>query len=114
MINVFRSEPIDFGTMVTKEVIKEHTDYYELIDCRTFDVVNVEWKGQAISLFVDDEGMMVSGNLGRMVEGYPQPLFGTIVVAGGVDNYGRTLSVPEEISILDMSDFIGEVQYVVK
>jgi hypothetical protein len=49
-----------------------------------------------------------------MVEGYPEPLFGTIVVTGGVDSDGETLDVPDEITMLNLSEFISQPKYVVK
>jgi len=79
--------------------IGEYTDYYKLIGCSCFDVARVMWEGKEISLFVDDEGLFKDDLRGRMVVGYPQPLFGPIVAVGGVDTKGETLSLPDEFLI---------------
>ena len=113
MIDVFVSKPLEFATSVYKDKVDTYKDYYKHLECGTFDVVRVIWAGQEISLFVDDEGMLKSGNFGRRVEGYPEPLFGTIVVTGGVDEEGETLGVPDEINIMDIGKYIGEIEYVV-
>ena len=64
--------------------------------------------------YVDDEGMLKSGNLGCMYESYPNPLFGTTIITRGVDEEGNTLSVPDELDILDINKYISEVRYVIK
>lgn len=101
---------------VSLNSVSDFTDYYKLIDnnCRAFDVVYVEYKGHRLSLFVDDEGMLKSGNLGRMVANYPQPIFGNVVVTGDVDSRGKTLGVPDELSVVDFFEMFGEVQWQVK
>jgi len=101
--------PIVKGSVVD---INNYKDYYKHLECSTFDVVRVEWLGEEISIFVDDKGMLKSNNFGRMVvKGYPQPLFGNMVICGGVDNTGNTLPVPESIAVIDLVELIGEVQY---
>ena len=112
-INVWVSPTTEIGTMVHKDVVKDYTDYYKLGGFEMFDVVRVLWDGHEVSIFLDDECMLKSGNLGRMVEGYPQPLFGTLIITGGTDEEGNTLSIPEELNILDVQKYIGEVQYVI-
>ena len=112
-INVLVTEPLEFGIMVQKVEIGDYKDYYKLGGFENFDVVRVEWDGHEISLYVDDEGLLKSGNFGREVVGYPEPLFGTIIVTGGVDTKGNTLSIPEEINILDIPKYISDVKYVI-
>lgn len=113
MINVFKVEPDEIGVLVSKEVVEDYKDYYKLIGCDNFDVARMMWDGHEISIYVDDEGMLKTGMLGRDVQGYPSPLFGTLVVTGGVDSKGETLSVPEEIHIMDILKYVGEIKYVV-
>ena len=113
-INVMVTEPLEMGMLVQKAVIEDYTDYYKLGGFKLFDVVRVDWDGMEISLFIDDEGMMKTGNFGRMVVGYPEPLFGTIIITGGTDSKGQTLSVPEELNILDVPKFISEIKYVTR
>jgi len=115
MINVYLSKVLEGGTTVnTKESVGDYKDYYRLGGFELFDVVRVEWKGLEISLYVDDEGMMKPNNYGREVVGYPQPLFGNIIVTGGVDAEGETLGVPEELSIVDLMDYINDPSYITK
>ena len=111
MIKVIKSVP--FGA-TTPEEVNEYTDYYKLLECTMFDVVYIDYKGTPLSLFIDDEGMMKANNLGRLVEGYPQPLFGTIVITGSVDDEGETLSVPDWFTTEDAIKIIGTVQWKVK
>ena len=95
-----------------KVEVNDYTDYYEHLECGTFDVVMVEWKGHAVSLFVDDEGLLKPKTYGRKVEGYPEPLFGNIVAMGGVDDQGNTMDIHEDITLLDIGELIGEIQWV--
>ncbi len=120
MINVLVSKIMDMGLVMNqKDTVEDYTDYYKLIDCTSFDVVRVTWKGQNLSLFVDDDGLLKSGNLGRDAV-YDDttmettPLFGTIVVTGGVDEDGETLSIPDEITLMDLMNLISDVKYQVK
>lgn len=99
--------------MYTLEDVASYKDYYKLIGCRTFDVVMVEYMGHRLSVFVDDEGLFQSGNLGREISGYPQPIFGNIVITGDVDEMGETLALPEELSLIDMMDFSSEVKWMI-
>ena len=94
--------------------ISTYKDYYKHLECSTFDVARVEWLGEEISLYIDDEGLFKEGNLGREVKGYPQPLFGNIVICGGVDNKGNTLEVPDCITLENINDFIKEVTHIAR
>ena len=100
----------------TLEEIGDFTDYYPLLgkDVTTFDVVRVEFKGHLLSIFCDDEGMLKSGNYGRMIADYPQPIFGNVVITGWVDSEGNTLDLPEELSLLDIIEISGDVNYITK
>jgi len=116
MIKVLKSKII-VGSTITQNTVEEvdsYKDYYKHLECGTFDVVMVNWRGHDISLYVDDEGLMKANNYGRTVRGYPNPLFGIIVVAGGVDVEGNTLSVPDEINVDDLSLLIDDVAYFVR
>lgn len=102
------------GSVNSVEDIKTYKDYYPLLNADCFDAVMVEWDGVAVTLFVDDEGLMKSGNIGRTVKGYPQPLFGNIVVCGGVDERGNTLPLDEKIDIFNIDKYIGKTLYVIQ
>jgi hypothetical protein len=94
--------------------IDNYKDYYKHLECEMFDVVRVNWNGHDISIFVDDEALLKPRNYGRRVEGYPEALFGNMVICGGVDDEGETLDLPEEFTLINVSDFISEVIYVTK
>lgn len=94
--------------------IKSYKDYYRHLNCDLFDVVMVEWDGEEISIYVDDEGMLKSGNLGCDVEGYPQPLFGNLVFTGGVDEEGDTLPFPENFTMQHIKRFVSKPLYQTK
>ena len=113
-INCLVIEPTEIGLIVHKDVVKDYKDFYKLGGFDMFDVVRVNWGELDINIYLDDEGLLKSGNLGRMVEGYPNPLFGTLIITGGTDSEGNTLSVPDELNILDIPKYVGEVEYVVK
>ena len=100
--------------VVREVVIDNYQDYYTLLACKYFDVVMVQWRGKDISIFVDDEGLMKAGNVGRDVEGYPNPLFGNFVICGGVDDDGDTLDLDEEFTVFNIRGFISEIKYIVK
>ena len=106
---------VNSGVMsYTLEDIASYKDYYPLLEAELFDVVMVDYKGHKLSVFVDDEGMFKTGNFGRLIAGYPQPIFGSIVIVGDVDKNGDTLPLPEELSLMDMMDFSSEVQWRTK
>lgn len=98
-------------TSVMEVNINDWRDYGQLLGCDIFTVVTVEYKDETLSIFVDDEGLLKSNNFGRMVEGYPQPLFGNIIVTGGTDDEGNTLPLPDTLSIMDMEGLIGGIKY---
>jgi len=120
MINVLVSRVMDMGMVLNqKDTVSDYKDYYKLIECTSFDVVRVTWKGQNLSLFVDDEGLFKPNNYGRDVvyddtSDNMVKLFGTIVVTGDVDEDGETLGVPEEITLMDLIELISDVKYVTK
>ena len=94
--------------------VNNYKDYYKLLNAELFDVVMVRWKGVDISIYVDEEGMLKSKNLGRSVKGYPNPLFGNMVICGGVDVEGNTLDLPESITIEDVKERISTPLYIIK
>ena len=76
----------------TEETVTNWKDYSKLLECRTFDIVAPD---ENISLYVDDEGLMVEGNPVSEVtlpDGRKTKLAGHIIVAGGTDRDGNTLS----------------------
>lgn len=101
---------------VSLNSVSDYTDYYKLIDndCRAFDVVYVDYKGHRLSVFCDDEGMLKTGNLGRLVANYPNPIFGNVVITGDVDSRGNTLGVPDGLGVVDFFEMFGEVKWQVK
>jgi hypothetical protein len=90
--------------------IETWRDYVKFLKCVIFTVVTINYKGETLSLFVDDEGLL-KPNYGRMVDGYHEPLFGNIIVTGGVDNDGETLPLPENITVMEINNIISGVQY---
>lgn len=72
---------------------KEEDDldfFYREIGCRTIDVVQFN----GLDIFVDDEGLLVSGNV--VIEYYDngEPiviLAGNLVITNGIDTIGRTV-----------------------
>lgn len=110
------SKIIGDGTMVSnyKAEIEDYTDYYKHGEFQLFDVVRVMWNDVEVNIYVDDEGMLRSGNFGRKVEGYPQPLFGNLILTGGVDSIGNTMDLPEEITLMNLEEFIGGIDYVTR
>lgn len=102
------------GSLCYEADIDDYKDYYEHLECDCFDVVMVKWHGHDISIYVDDEGMLKEGNLGRMVEGYHAPLFGNMVICGGVDEEGETLPLPSEIGLHHIDELISLPMYKIK
>ena len=90
--------------------IKSWRSYSELLKCDIFTVVSVDYNGQILSVFVDDEGLL-KPNFGRMVGTYPEPLFGNIIVAGGVDDEGDTMDLPESVTLMQITDLISDMRY---
>ena len=83
-------------------------DYYKHLQCRTFDVVSAE----RFDIYVDDEGMMVSGNLVTQIDGIPVPLAGRLLFTGGVDGRGETLSLDDSVREVDIEDICSPYGYV--
>ena len=76
----------------TEEKISNWRDYSKLLECSTFDIVAPD---ENISLYVDDEGLLKDGNGISQVtlpDGRKTKLAGNIVIAGGTDRDGDTLS----------------------
>lgn len=94
--------------------IESYKDYYKHICCDSFDIVRTEWDGEDISIYLDDEGLLKPQNYGRLVEGYPQPLFGNLVITGGVDAEGDTLPLPDKFNVINILKHIGEIEYVTR
>jgi len=98
-------------TTIVKEVdIKTYKDYYPLLGCNTFDVVMVQWEGKDISIFLDDEGLM-KPNHGRLVQGYHEPLFGNLVICGGVDVEGETLPLDNLFTSETIQNYMTGIMY---
>jgi hypothetical protein len=97
-----------------KEVwIKNYKDYYKYLECDTFDAVT-NAVGD-ISAFIDDEGLLKSGNLVVDISpfAFPQPYAGNIVLVGGVDDEGETLPLPDYVTIEMVHEFtkiVGETR----
>lgn len=114
MINTYVSQIDENGnTNLYRAIVKGWAEYYDHLECGCFDVVMIKYKEHTLSVYCDDEGMM-KPNFGRIIGNYPQPIFGNVVITGGVDDEGETLSVPEELSMLDMYEIIGDVKWVCK
>ena len=98
--------------IISEEFIEvgNYTDYYKFLDCEIFTCVTTHYKGEELSIFVDDEGLL-KPNYGRMVVNYPEPLFGNIVICGGVDTKGNTLDIPESIRITDLEEIVSGIKY---
>ena len=105
----------DINIEAVREVkINNYKDYYPLLNCELFTVVMVQWEGEDISIFIDDEGLLKAGNYGRMVEDYPEPLFGNMVICGGVDGEGETKSLPRSFNVMNIMQYIDEIKYQVR
>jgi len=116
MIEVFVSKEIEsdgrYTTLVFKGSIDTYKDYYKYLECSTFDVVRINYKGHDLSIFVDDDGMVKQGNYGRIVFGYDYPLFGAMVLTGGINSLGETLPIPNELTLSDIKELISDVRYI--
>ena len=109
-----RAIAVAIGTETKEVEIDTYKDYYKHLECTMFDAVRVSWNDTDITIYVDDEGLLKSGNLGRHVHGYPEPLFGNLVITGGVDSIGRTLDAPEWLTLEKVMEFIYPISYKVK
>ena len=110
-IEVMCEEPLIHNEAV---VIKDYKDYYKFGKFDMFDVVRVSWHDEDISIYLDDEGMLKPSNYGRRVQGYEQPLFGNLIVTGGVDREGNTLACPEWLDAMNIAEFIGDIEFITK
>jgi len=105
---------INVNDYTIKEVwIKNYKDYYKYLECDTFDAVS-NAVGD-LSAFVDDDGLIKSGNPVVDISkfAFPQPYAGNIVLTGGVDVEGNTLPLPDYVTIEMVRDFtkiVGEVR----
>ncbi len=79
----------------TEEIINTFEDYYNLIDCQIF---TTDSSNNRFDVFVDDEGLMISGNLITEIEGSSAPLAGILIFTGKVDNIGFTLALDKNIN----------------
>ncbi len=98
-------------SLFTKETLNSIEDYYKFLDCRIFDMVEIN---KDITLYVDDEGLFKSGNNVSDVkyEDFERKIAGNIIVTGGIDDEGNDL--PCKLSIIQVSKLIEQTEYVVK
>ena len=111
---IIRGIVFPIGSNEPKEVMVEQDnieDIYKYIESPIMDVVSICIDEHQVSVYVDDEGLLKTDNLGRDVKGYPNPLFGSLLFLGGVDNYGRTLGLDDEITIETIKDIVSEPRY---
>lgn len=109
-MRAYLSEIVNGLVMNTEIRINDWKDYRKFLNCELFTVVSIDYKGEVLSLFVDDEGLL-KPNFGRNIANYPEPLFGNIVICGGVDDEGNTLEVPETITLEEVNNIVGEIAY---
>lgn len=83
----------------TEAEVSKSDDFYKLLECDLFDVVRVS---DEIDIFVDDEGLLKSGNPVSEValDWGNTKLAGILVFTGGVDHNGATLSLKASIDEL--------------
>jgi len=84
----------------SEETIEVYTDYYKLLECRTFDIVS---PAKDINIFVDDEGLFKDGNAVSQINftnGHSVKLAGILVFVGGVNEEGEVLSFKGDIEEL--------------
>lgn len=67
-------------------------DYYRLLDCHTFDIVQLD---NNVDIYIDDEGLYVANQIITPVVSFRGaiPIAGNIVITGGADREGDTLPV---------------------
>lgn len=78
---------------------------YEQIGCRTVDAITLGDSRHGFSLWVDDEGMLISNAEANLTAtaicatfgAIRQLLYGTAVLLGGVDDDGDTLGLPDSV-----------------
>jgi hypothetical protein len=103
----------DASVLLEEKYIKDYQEIYDLIDCNLLDldIVCVEYKGYRLNIYVDDEGML-KPNYGRYISGYPNPIFGNIVIMGDTDEEGGTLGLPDELSARDFLEFSKKIEFI--
>jgi len=99
---------------LNKVQVNSYNDYYKLLKAKRFGVTKVRWKDIDIAICMDNYGILKSGNLGRNVKGCPLPLFGNMVICGGVDVKGNPFDLPESITIEDVKERISTPLYTIK
>jgi hypothetical protein len=101
----------DASVLLEEKYIKDYQEIYDLLDCDLFDIVHVEYKGYRLNIYVDDEGML-KPNYGRYINGYPNPIFGNIVIMGDTDEEGGTLGLPDELNVEDFLEFSKKIEFI--
>lgn len=101
---------IDVINNEVKEVsITEYTDYYQLIQCETFDIVDRGIGDQRFNLVCDDEGLLKPDPVISVLDQADlRMLVGNIVVTGPVDINGDLESLSDQ-DIQLIKSFIEEV-----
>lgn len=101
---------IDVINNEVKEVsITEYTDYYPLIQCETFDIVDRGIGDQRFNLVCDDEGLLKPDPVISVLDQADlRMLVGNIVVTGPVDINGDLESLSDQ-DIQLIKSFIEEV-----
>lgn len=108
-INVIKYDPKT--KEFSNETVSKYTDYYTLLECRTFDVVSPM---NDLSIYVDDEGALVEGNEVteiRLPDGRKTQLVGNLVFAGAVDRDGEQLGI--NASMEDIKKMVFETDLVI-
>ena len=94
--------------------INSYKDYYKLLNAKRFGIARIRWKDIDIAICMDDYGILKNGNLGRNIKGCPLPLFGNMIICGGVDVKGNPFDLPESITIEDVKERISIPLYTIK
>jgi hypothetical protein len=81
-------------------------DYYNFLECRTFDIQTAHILGYNISMYIDDEALFVKNNIVYNAGFFRSPLAGNILFLGGIDKKGNTLELQKEITTDLLNNFI--------
>ena len=106
---------VESNKRIIREIVvtRNYKEYYKLLECDIFDVAMTSINGNNISIFVDDEGLLKSGN--TIVGINELSLAGNLLILGDVDRKGNTLGLPDGIEIEDIADviyIIGETRWI--
>jgi len=90
-------------TRIKEVEINTNADIAGRLQTTLFEMENVMWFGEQITVIFDENQ---DGNMGRYVRGLHDPIVGNIILMGGINSENEIMSLSDAVSRFDIPKFI--------